>query len=289
MACLDKEFRVKVTPSQSGDLSMSYTGQTIFIVGGSSGIGLAAACQFAKGGADVVIFARRKEVLIRAENEIHKHQTEQSPNAASYVLDASSHGETEDVFTRAILDHGPPSILINSAGGATPHRFLDMDADQLDQTLTTNVATCWNPCKVIAPVMVSKGTGTIVNVASLAGLIGIYGYTDYSLAKYGVVGFSEALRAELKPLGIKVQVFCPPDTQTPGYDNENKTKPRETAVLSGGAKLMSADAVARSLLSGLATRKFVTLANFESKIFWGLQRYAPTFGRIYMDRIIAKA
>lgn len=268
---------------------MPREGQTVFIVGGSSGIGLAAACQLAADGANVAIFARRPEVLERARQEIVAHQKEPSSSVSAYSLDAADFAQTQEVFARAAGDLGKPSVLINSAGGSTPHRFIDMDADQLDRTLRSNVAPCWNACKAVVPYMMERDAGTIVNVSSLAGLIGVYGYTDYCLAKYGVVGFSEALRSELKPNGIKVQVFCPPDTQTPGYDEENKTKPVETIALSAGANLMSAADVADALVDGLSSNKFVVLANRESRLFWALQRYAPGLGRIYIDHVIAKA
>lgn len=268
---------------------MTLKGKTAFIIGGSSGIGLAAACHLAEQGVSVAIFARREETLGRARQEILGHQRDASARIVGHVLDAADAGQTKDVLAGTMADLGTPAILINSAGGATPRRFIDMDTDQLDQTFRSNVATCWNPCKSVVPAMKQRGSGIIVNVSSLAGLMGVYGYTDYSLAKYGIVGFSEALRSELKPEGIKVQVFCPPDTQTPGFDLENRTKPKETAALSKSAKLMSATRVGKALVDGLSTTRFVVLANTESRVLWGLQRYAPGLGRMYIDRIIRKA
>lgn len=268
---------------------MPHKGQTIFIVGGSSGIGLATACQLAGQGANVAIFARREDVLNRARQEILNHQGDESARIITCPLDASDFSQTEDAFNRAVAELGAPSILINSAGGATPRRFADMQADQLDKTLRSNITTCWNSCKAILPHMQAQGSGTLVNVSSLAGLIGVYGYTDYCLTKYGIIGFSEALRSELKPEGIRVQVFCPPDTQTPGFEEENRTKPLETAALSAGARLMTANDVAGALIKGLATNKFIVLVNRESKVFWALQRFAPGLGRLYVDSIITKA
>lgn len=268
---------------------MANKGQSIFIVGGSSGIGLATACQLASQGANVAIFARREDVLNRARLEILDHQSDESAKIVAFPLDASDFSQTEDAFGKAVTELGAPSILINSAGGATPQRFVDMQVDQLDKTFRSNVTTCWNSCKAILPHMQAQGFGTLVNVSSLAGLLGIYGYTDYCLTKFGVIGFSEALRSELKPEGIKVQVFCPPDTQTPGFEEENKTKPIETAALSAGAKLMTANDVARALVKGVATNRFIVLANRESKVIWALQRFAPGLGRIYVDGIVTKA
>src|SRR5438477_366286 len=83
--------------------------------------------------------------------------------------------------------------------------------------------------------------------ASLAGLIGVFGYTDYCASKFAIVGFSEALRSELKPHGIMVSVLCPPDVDTPGFAVENTTKPPETVAISEGAKPMTPDEVAAEL------------------------------------------
>ncbi len=80
------------------------------------------------------------------------------------------------------------------------------------------------------------GGGHIVNVASVAGFVGLYGYTAYAASKFAVIGLSESLRQELKPLGIAVSVVCPPDVDTPGLAAELALRPRETERLAGGSK-----------------------------------------------------
>ena len=89
----------------------------------------------------------------------------------------------------------------------------------------------------------------VINVSSIGGFIGVFGFTAYSASKFGLIGLSEALRGELKPRGIAVSVLCPPDTDTPGMARENKTKPDETHAISGNVKLMSAENVAKALFS----------------------------------------
>src|SRR6185503_5941588 len=107
------------------------------------------------------------------------------------------------------------------------------------ETMAVNLAGCWHMIQALLPHMKARG-GYIVNTASLAGLIGVSGYSDYCASKFALVGYSEALRAELKLVGIEVSVLCPPDTDTPGFATENRTKPEETKAISASARLMSA-------------------------------------------------
>jgi len=271
---------------------MKSAAKTVFIVGGSSGIGLEMAKQLASTGAHVAIFARRKETLEAACAEIGQAIKKRKPagqKVLSYVLDAADRDAAERQLNLAIADLGVPDLLINSAGGAVPQEFEKVTADDFLRTLQVNVFAAWNPCQVLVPHMKREGRGTIVNVSSVAGVVGTYGYTDYSLAKFGIIGFSEALRGELRPHGIQVQVVCPPDTQTPGFDNENLTKPPETAALSAGTKLMSAEAVARASLKQVGTKRFLIFANRESRGIDLARRFVPAVVRDQMDKIVAKS
>jgi short-subunit dehydrogenase len=130
--------------------------------------------------------------------------------------------------------------------------------------------------------------GYIVNVSSIAGFIGLFGYTDYSASKFAIIGFSEALRSELKRYGITVSVLCPPDTDTPGFHEENKTKPEETKAISGSAKLMQPDEVARALLSGMRKEARHIIPSFDGKLIFLLKRLLPGLVEFVMDSTIKK-
>ncbi len=265
--------------------------ESTFIVGGSSGIGLACAKLLAARGSDLAIFARRGDVVAEAVAEIETvaRDAGQTSKILGLPLDATDYTAVKQSFSQAIAEIGVPDLLINAAGRAVPHRFLEMDKAQISETYEANVLTAWNAAHLLAPDMVARGSGAIVNISSLAGLIGVYGYTDYSFSKAGLIGFSESLRCELKPLGIKVQVFCPPDTDTPGFEAENATKPHETRAMSEGGGLMSADDAATALLKGLQTSHFVTLANFESHMFYALRRIFPRLSLRVIDGMVRKA
>ncbi len=103
----------------------------------------------------------------------------------------------------------------NNNGRAYPRKFADVSCQQFDETMRINMYGIWNTCAALVPHMKEQG-GAIVNISSIAGFVGVFGFTDYSASKFAVIGFSEALKSELKQFGITVQVLCPPDTDTPG-------------------------------------------------------------------------
>ncbi|MGB4564627.1 MAG: SDR family NAD(P)-dependent oxidoreductase, partial [Dethiobacteria bacterium] len=102
-----------------------------------------------------------------------------------------------------------------------------------------------------------------------------FGYTAFCASKFGIIGFSEALRSELRSHGIKVAVLCPPDTDTPGFATENITKPEETKEASKGAKLMTPEEVAKELIAGLQKDRFMIIPGFDGKLNWRLKRFFP--------------
>jgi NAD(P)-dependent dehydrogenase (short-subunit alcohol dehydrogenase family) len=266
-------------------------GSVAFVVGGSTGIGLACASRFAQLGAHVALFARRKEPLEEAARSVRGVRRDSSQQVLALPLDASVATDTERVFGEAAERTGPPDLLLNCAGGARPGNFDDLPRDQLDATLRVNLHTAWNGVRAVLPHMKRReqGGGVIVNTASLAGLIGVFGYTDYCAAKFALIGFSEALRSELAPRGIRVCVLCPPDTETPGLALENATKPPETRAVSETASLLTADQVAQSLLSGLSRRHFLIVPGRRARLIAWAGRHLPGLARRVMDREVRSA
>jgi short-subunit dehydrogenase len=261
-------------------------GRHVFIVGGSSGIGLTIARRCAAAGAHVAIFARRPDVLAQAAAEIAAHRPRADQTVSSWPLDAADADRVARVMHDAVAATGVPTLLINCVGRAHPRRFEHISAAELTDTLRVNLGSCWHATQFLFPLMKARGGGYIVNVASLAGIIGVFGYTDYCASKFAVVGFSEALRSELKPHGISVSVLCPPDTDTPGLMRENDGKPEETRAISANASVLSADAVADALFRGMARGQFLIVPGRESKVAVLAKRLVPGLVSWVMDRII---
>jgi 3-dehydrosphinganine reductase len=259
-----------------------YNGKIVYLTGGSSGIGLATAKMLAQKGAHVAIFARRQQVMEDAVKEISACRCMPEQKFYSAVLDVSRHEDVDKVLQKAVSDFGIPDVLINCAGRAKPGYFAEIPYAQFDETIKIDLYGAWSTCSFLVPLMKKRG-GYIVNVSSICGFIGVFGYSDYSAAKFGVMGFSEALRSEVKPQGITVSVLCPPDTDTPGFAEENKTKPPETKEIEGTAGLMKPEQVASALLKGMGKGEFMIIPGAESKFTYVMKRLFPWLVDMVMD------
>lgn len=264
-----------------------FSGKTAYLVGGSSGIGLSIARMLSNKGAHVIIFARQKDRLERALKQIAGYRISKSQRFSYMQIDVSSKDEVEVAMSKAVSQFGIPEVLINCAGIVRPLHFENITYEQLDETMKINLYGAWNTISVLLSHMKKRG-GYVVNVSSIAGLIGVFGYTDYSASKFALIGFSEALRSELKEHGITVSVLCPPDTDTPMFHEENKTKPEETRAVTARAKLMQPDEVAQALIRGMKKGKFLIIPGFEGKMSFLAKRLFPRLVDFMMDRDIGK-
>jgi 3-dehydrosphinganine reductase len=260
----------------------------VLIPGGSSGIGLAIAKRAAALGANVAIFARRADVLADAAREIEAQRRRTTQRVVATPLDVGNAADVRRVLDSAIADLGAPDLLINCAGRALPEYFERIHEKQFEETLRINLGGAWHATQVTLPHMRARRRGTIVNVASLAGLIGLFGYTDYAASKFALIGFSEALRNEVARDGVRVAVLCPPDTQTPGFEHENRSKPAETHAASAGGGVLSADDVAEALFNGLARGRFLILPGREARFSYIMKRFFPGIVARVIDRQVAK-
>ena len=256
--------------------------KVVYITGGSSGMGLASAKLMAGKGASVVIFARRQQVLDAALKEVYAAGSAAGQKHACLSMDVANREQVKSVLANAVAAYGVPDVLINCAGRAIPRYFEDISYEQFDETLKVDMYGAWNTTSFLVPLMKERG-GYIVNVSSLVGLIAIFGYTDYAAAKFALVGFSEALRSELKRYKIAVSVLCPLDTDTPGFAEENKTKPPETQVISQAARLMQPSEVARALLKGMAREEFIIIPSMDGWFTYTMKRLLPGLVEMVTD------
>lgn len=258
-----------------------------YIIGGSSGIGLSVARQLVmeKAGG-VVIFARRQNQLDYAVNEIKK-VTDKTRFVFAMQLDATDYIQVSKVMNNAVNKFGAPDLLINCAGRALPDYFENISCDQFHETMKINLYTAWYTIKTLLPSMRVKG-GHIVNVSSVGGYLGLFGYTDYCASKFAIIGFSEALRSELKPYNIRISVICPPDTDTPGLINENINKPEETKLVSANIKPVSPDFVSRKLLKGIKKGQFLILPGINVFLSYTIKKYFPSLMDYIINRSLAK-
>lgn len=264
-----------------------FKGRTAYITGGSSGIGLAMARLLAAKGANVIIFSRRADQLRSAVNEIQNCRLSADQRVSFMPMDVASREMTVEVLGKAVTEFGAPDILINSAGISWPQKFEDTEFEKFDDIIKVNLYGTWNTINFLLPYLKQK-KGYIINVSSIAGFIGVFGMTSYSASKFAVIGFSEALRSELKPDGVNVSVLCPPDVDTPMLDKSNKIKPEEAKAISATADIMTADAIAEYLVKCLSREDFLLIPNAAGRQTHLLKRLFPGILEQVVDNTIKK-
>ncbi len=259
--------------------------KAVFITGGSSGIGLEASLMLAALGSHVMIFGRDLKKLDAACGEIATQKISNSQKVMALQMDVSDREDVDRKVARAVQEFGIPDILINSAGIGHADYFDDITNEKFDEVLRINLYGTRNVIAAILPFMKPRG-GHIVNVSSMLGLIGIFGYSAYSTSKFALVGFSECLRSELKSHNILVSVFCPPEVDTPMTDYMQTSSPPETRALVRMTGLMSVRKAARILLEGIEKKRFLIIPGFLSKWSYLNKRLYPGLTSMVMDMVV---
>jgi len=267
----------------------SFKNKSVLITGGSSGIGFALAKELVSEGSHVWILARDQERLDSALANLKSLKIDDSQKLGTIKLDVTDPTEVSLLLKAWTMQNGAPDLLINSAGVAHPGYFQELDLDIFHWMMDVNYFGTVNIIKAVIPDMISRGSGYIVNLSSQAGFIGVFGYTAYGASKYAVRGFSDALRAEMKPLGINLSIVFPPDTDTPQLAYEKQFKPFETEVIAGSSNTMPAEKVAHIILSGVKRNKYMIIPGIEGKLFYRLTSILKNLTYTIMDMMVKSA
>lgn len=259
------------------------------VTGGSSGIGLALARLLARNGANVWLAARDRVRLESALEEVEAARYSEEQRCGFVSADLSVASEASAAVSRVVESAGLPDVVVNSAGVAHPGYVQDLSLDIFRWMMETNYFATVHVIKAVLPGMIERRSGHIVNISSMAGFTGVFGYTAYGASKFAVTGFSEALRAEMKPHGVRVSLVFPPDTDTPQLAYENQYKPPETKAVSGTARALSAETVARAILRDAGRGRFLILPGWEARLFHVLITKLPSsLVFAVMDRLASK-
>ncbi len=268
-------------------LAGHFADKHVAVTGGSSGIGLALARKLAALGAHVTILARRPDALDDAAAAIDAGKHESALPCLALTCDVAEADQVTKAFQAMSQADRTPNVIVNSAGISIPGYFEQQSMDVFERMMQVNYFGTLHMIRGALPSMMARRDGQIVNVSSVAGFLGVFGFAGYAATKFAVWGLSEALRGELRPHGIAVSVVCPPDTDTPQLHRENEFKPAETKAISGSVKLMSADQVADAILKGMARRRFAIVPGLGSKMVRAVVGLARWLVHGYMDVKVA--
>ncbi|MBN1344014.1 MAG: SDR family oxidoreductase [Phycisphaerae bacterium] len=285
------DVRAEATPPPSPTIprgAVALAGRHVAVTGGSSGIGLATARKLAALGAHVAILARDRDRLDAAARSIDDVKLDAALPCLPLPCDVTDRGQVANAFKAMAQAGRTPEILINSAGVPWPGYFEDQPVELFERHMRVNYFGTLHTIKQALPGMSDRRDGYIVNISSVAGFLGIFGYAGYASSKFAVWGLSEVLRAELRHRGITVSVVCPPDTETPQWHEENRTKPAETKAIAGSIEPLPADVVADAIIRGMLQRRFLIIPGWQSKFLPPLLGLARPLVHWVFDRKVDK-
>ncbi len=187
------------------------TGRSAIVLGGTSGIGRALVDGLVEAGADVAASSRRQRQVDATALAIEQHG-KKSLRVATDVTDRAS---LETLREAAVEAFGKVDILINCAGRTRRRPTLEVDDDEWQGILETNLTGTLRACQVFGAHMLERGYGRIVNIASLASFVGLYEVAAYAASKAGVAALTKALAVEWGSGGVLVNAIAPGVFRTP--------------------------------------------------------------------------
>jgi short-subunit dehydrogenase len=214
----------------------SLNGQVVVVTGASAGIGRAIAEAFAAYGTHLVLAARRADRLAEAADACRAGG---AASAEVVVTDVGDAAQVQALVDGAVERHGRLDIMINNAGFGIWGPFEESPHASLARIMAVNVNGTLYGCRAAIPVMRRQQSGRIINVSSVAGLIGVGGMAAYCATKFAQVGLGQALRVELRGSGVHCTTVLPVSTRTElfeqgehpgGVMDLNKTWPVQTAA-----------------------------------------------------------
>jgi len=182
------------------------TGRTVVLTGGSRGLGLVLARQFAQQGARVCLLARDEDELGRAASQVAQSG---DMSVETYVCDIRSKVDVDRAIAQVLQRHSAIDVLVNNAGVIQVGPLEHMQTEDFEDAMATHF---WGPLflmQACLPAMKRRGFGRIVNVSSIGGRIAVPHLAPYSASKFALVGLSDAVRAEVAAHGIRVTTVSP--------------------------------------------------------------------------------
>ncbi|MDR6724931.1 short-subunit dehydrogenase [Paenibacillus amylolyticus] len=245
--------------------------QVVFITGASSGIGALCAQMLIEEGAIPILAARSRDKLEEIGASLNgQHEL--------LTLDVTNDEQVQAAISNMLEKYGRIDILLNNAGYGKFAAMTDMTVREFDEMMDVNYMGIVRCTKAVLPHMLKRGTGQIVNVASMAGKIGTAKSASYTATKHAVLGFSNALRQELRKTGVKVTTINPGPIDTPFF---HRADPSGNYVNNVRWMMLKPEDVARHMVQAMKKRKEeVNLPRMASAGIWLYQLFPRLADRL---------
>lgn len=188
----------------------------VLITGAAAGIGKEIAASFAREGATVAM----TDINLPGLQRVIEEFKQSGWDVRGYTLDVTKEDQVKAVVARVLEELGGLDILVNNAGVSTMQVSWELTEEEWDYNMDVNAKGCWLVTKHVAPHMIERQAGKIVNVASMGGLMGAPFLAHYCASKFAVVGFTQSISKELAPYGVTVNAVCPGFVHTSMQDRE---------------------------------------------------------------------
>ena len=266
-----------------------FQGRRVFLVGGSEGIGRSTAIELARQGAHVVVAARRVPPLEETLRQMR------AVAGSEQILGLHSLDVTDRDAVRASVDPvvqllGGVDALITNVGAARPGYIGDLSDDDFDAMIAVNYTGHVNVVRAYLQQLTEGGPdrrAEICLVSSALGFMSMPGYSAYSASKYAIAGFAESLRMEVASQGVRVVLYYPGTTDTPGLQSENASKPKAVWKMesdSAFSKTHAPEEVARSVLRAIERGRFENFPGIDVWFVWFMYKRFPGLSRYLADQ-----